>query len=240
VKKAPDLSVVILCYRSEEHLVPFIDEMHAALSGQSIDYELVLVANHDADGHPDSTPQIVKTLANRDARCLPVIETKRGMMGWDLRHGLSAATGSMIAIVDGDGQTPASEIVRLYSLWQQKRPDFLKVYRVQRDDSWFRKFASGLFNFLFAFFFPVWRIRDVNGKPKMFSREAMLRMKLTSNDWFADAEIVLEARRLKFTILETPGISRKNSWRRSFLRAPAIFEFIRNLIGYRIRYWLDR
>jgi hypothetical protein len=68
-------------------------------------------------------------------------------------------------------------------------------------------------------------------------REVYAKMHLTSNDWFADAEIMLEARRLHLRISEIPGVSYPNRWRKSFLGIGAILEFFKNLIVYRFRYW---
>ena len=38
------------------------------------------------------------------------------MMGWDARMGLLAATGDTIALIDGDGQMPAKDIIRVHNV----------------------------------------------------------------------------------------------------------------------------
>lgn len=237
MKKLPELSVIVLCYRSEEHLVEYLADVLKQLGAEKIDYEIVLVANFDEQGPPDRTPQIVRKFAGANKRCIYVANPKKGMMGWDLRSGLDLARGQVIAFLDGDGQTPPEDIVRLYQLHCDGKSDISKIYRTQRADSLFRKITSVVFNLLFKLFFPGPRIRDINGKPKLVSRDAFEKMHLTSNDWFADAEVMLEARRLKLTIREIPGVSLPNRWRKSFLGPGAIFEFIKNLIVYRFRYW---
>ena len=72
-------------------------------------------------------------------------------------------------------------------------------------------------------------------KPKIFTREALEKLKLTSNDWFIDAEIIIQASRLNFSIKEIPTIFYVNKQRSSFLKFKAILEFISNLIRYRIK-----
>lgn len=237
MKKIPDLSVVVLCYRSEEHIVPYVDGISDALRAARINFELVLVANYDPYGLPDKTPGIVRQLSRENTRYRPVIMPKQGMMGWDLRTGLEAAHGRLIALLDGDGQTPPDDIVRLYRLYGEGKYDLCKIFRTRREETLFRKFSSWLFNLLFSLFFPVAGTRDINGKPKLMTRETYQKMRLGSNDWFADAEIMLEARRLGLTIKEIPGISFPNRWRRSFLGPGAVFEFLKNLVVYRWRYW---
>ena len=60
----PKLSVVILCYRGKESIIPFIEQLERELQGDGMmDYELVLVGNY-FKGFNDSTPDIVKELAN--------------------------------------------------------------------------------------------------------------------------------------------------------------------------------
>ena len=37
-------------------------------------------------------------------------------MGWDMRSGLDAATGSTIVAIDGDAQNPVEDVLRMYRL----------------------------------------------------------------------------------------------------------------------------
>lgn len=236
----PELSVVILCYRGEEHVVPFIEQVKAVLESRQVAFELVLVANYDAPESRDNTPRVVRALAQADNRYVCVAGVKRGMMGWDLREGLNVARGRTIAFLDGDGQTPATDILRLYDLLMQQNLDMCKVYRTARADSRTRKYISAFFNFAFAILFPGKRIRDINAKPKLLTRSALRQLSLTSTDWFIDTELMLEVRRHHLRFAEIPGVAGENTWRRSFIGFPALLEFVKNLLAYRIRYWFTR
>lgn len=236
----PQLSVVVLCYRGEEHIIPYITQIKKALEQKHLQYELVLVANYDLPITRDRTPEIARALAQKDARNICVATQKSGMMGWDLRQGLAHATGRAIAFIDGDGQTPASDILKLYDLLIAEQLDICKVYRIKRADAPFRKVVSAIFNFAFWIFFPGHRIRDINAKPKMITRAALEKMQLTSDDWFIDAEMMLETRRLKLKFLEIPGVAGENTWRKSFIGVSAVIEFAKNLLAYRIRYFFLR
>jgi hypothetical protein len=77
-------------------------------------------------------------------------------------------------------------------------------------------------------------VRDVNAKPKVLTRSAYERMTLRSDDWFIDAEIVIQSRRLGLRIGETETEFLGLTGRRSFIRMGAVFEFLRNLVRYRI------
>ena len=122
------LSVVVLCYRSEEKLLPFLEKLKEILNSEKVDYELVLVANY-LPGQKDKTPSIVKKLANNDKSVIPVIYEKKGMMGWDAISGLNVASGDAIALIDGDGQMPPKDIIRLFNIFKSGEFDFIKTFR---------------------------------------------------------------------------------------------------------------
>jgi hypothetical protein len=56
---------------------------------------------------------------------------------------------------------------------------------------------------------------------------------LESDDWFADAEIIIRARELCLKIGETPVHFSINDNRGSFVKPRAILEFSSNLLKYR-------
>jgi glycosyltransferase involved in cell wall biosynthesis len=232
----PELSVVVLCYRAEETIVPYVEKLEQELQCEGIDYELVLVANYFA-GVKDVTPHIVSRLAQGNRRITPVAMEKRGMMGWDLHSGLNAARGKSIAFIDGDGQMPSFDIIRLYRIFKSWKFDMCKTYRVKRLDAVWRQAISVWFNLLFNILFPGVYVHDINAKPKILSRTVYQKMVLTSDDWFADAEIMIEARRLNLIIGEIPTIFYMHRWGKSFIKPTTAIEFIKNMALYRFRYW---
>ena len=60
-------------------------------------------------------------------------------------------------------------------------------------------------------------------------------MDLISDDWFIDAEIMIQVRRLKFNFSEISTQFTKLDSRTSFVKPGAIIEFIVNMILFRIR-----
>jgi glycosyltransferase involved in cell wall biosynthesis len=156
------------------------------------------------------------------------------MMGWDMRTGLEAATGQHIAVIDGDGQMPMSDIIKVYRVLQVGKYDLVKTFRARRQDGSFRRTISWFYNFLFRLMYPAARVfRDINSKPKVMTREAYERIHLVSNDWFTDAEIMIEALRHNLSIGEVSTVFFRNERRGTLVRFSAIFEFLGNLIYYR-------
>ncbi|OGM98187.1 MAG: hypothetical protein A2735_00570 [Candidatus Yanofskybacteria bacterium RIFCSPHIGHO2_01_FULL_41_21] len=235
--KTPELSIVVLCYRSGKTIIPFLEKMKQEFKeGEMDDYELVLVGNY-FPGTDDTTPNVVRELARNNPKIVSVTLEKKGMMGWDTISGLNAASGRAIGFIDGDGQMPSRDIVRLYKVLKSGEFDLVKTFRKTRMDSAYRKFISGCYNLIFHILFPSATFRDVNAKPKLMTMEAYKKMKLSCDGWLIDAEIMLESMRLDLNVAEVPTVFYKNEWRGSFVKIWTIFEFLINLVVYRFKYW---
>ena len=234
VDHQPTLSVVVLCYRAGESIIAFTDTLQEQLNRFEPNWELVLVGNYLV-GADDKTGEIITALAQNNSRIKPIIKPKEGMMGWDMRMGMNAATGKYICVIDGDGQFPIDSIKKAYQYIKEKNVDLVKTFREARYDGAYRKFISFWYNVFFRILFPGLNSRDINSKPKIITSKAFEQLQLSSNDWFADAEIMLEVRRLQLSFYEFPVVFSQIKDRRSFVKVSAIVEFVKNLITYRFR-----
>src|SRR3989338_8727272 len=188
IKKTPELSVVVLCYKSGKTVIPYIEQVEKEfLENGMEDYELVLVGNYFSETN-DKTPEIIKKLANKNPKILPVAMEKRGMLGWDVIMGFKAANGQAIALIDGDGQMPSRDIVRLFRVLKSGEFDLVKTFRKTRMDGPYRRFISSWYNMIFHILFPKVSFRDINSKPKLITRGAYNKMNLSCDGWFIDGE----------------------------------------------------
>ncbi|HEU4931497.1 MAG TPA: hypothetical protein VFT48_05425, partial [Pyrinomonadaceae bacterium] len=96
----------------------------------------------------------------------------------------------------------------------------------------YRRFISAVYNGIFRLLFGF-KVRDINSKPKIIRRDKYELLHLESDDWFADAEIMIRARELGLKIGETPVHFKSNDTRGSFVKPKAILEFSSNLLKYR-------
>ena len=229
----PYFSLVVLCYRSGQDIVPFVERLQRALSRCNFSWELILVGNYIA-GTDDQTPEIVTELAQRSPNIRTVIRPKQGMMGWDMRMGLDAARGTYIGVIDGDGQFPPESIIACLLKAEIEDLDLTKTYRVLRDDGLYRRLVSFVYNGIFKLLFGF-KVRDINSKPKIIRRDKYELLNLTSDDWFADAEIIIRANEMGLKIGETPVHFVANDARGSFVKPTAILEFTSNLLKYRFK-----
>ena len=230
----PELSVVILCYHSADIVRDLVAQVERELEEARVDYELVLVGNFMPGDTKDRTPEVLKDLAKAKPRFRVVAKEKEGMMGWDMRSGLEAATGRHIAVIDGDGQMPMSDVMKVYRVLQVGKYDLVKTFRAQRQDGAYRRTISGIYNFLFRLMYPAAHVfRDINSKPKIMTREAYQKIHLVSNDWFTDAEIMIEALRHDLSVGEVSTVFYRNERRGTFVPFSALWEFLSNLLYYR-------
>lgn len=234
-KDEKDISIVILCYKAGENTYDIVSTAKKVLEEENLNYELVLVGNYNkGEENVDKTPKIVNSLALNDDTIKPVVGLKRGMYGWDVRDGLSVATGKTIGFIDGDGQFPMEDIIRVYRILKEKDVDMVQTFRVKRFDGNKRIFVSKVYNFLLKILFPKVSVYDANSKPKLFKKEAFKLLDLHSNDWFIDAEIVIQASKNNFKIAQIPTTFFEIEYRRSFVKFATLFEFFLNLVHYRV------
>jgi len=117
-----------------------------------------------------------------------------------------------------------------------------KVRRRFRQDSLKRKIVSIIYNGLMLSLFGWLGAIDVNGSPKLFSRRAFRAMRLRSDDWFLDPELILKANRLGLRVIEidVEGYARHSGV--SHVKRQTILEFLKNIWYYRtsghLRRWL--
>ena len=235
----PELSVVILCYRAGRGVEKFVKHTAACLDEAMANWQMVLVGNYFQETN-DITPQVVRDLAENDDRIEAVTRVKEGMMSWDVRSGFVEATGEVIALIDGDGQMAFRDVIRGYRLLNDENCDIVTTYRAERHDGFYRYVISKVYNLVFRMLFMGVNVRDINSKPKLITRNAYDRLDLKSDDWFVDAEIMIQARRLRFKVREIPVTFYELKTRKSFVRLPALIEFIRNLVFARIKEFRER
>jgi glycosyltransferase involved in cell wall biosynthesis len=235
----PLLSLVILCYKEGSYIPIFVKETKETLKQAGIPFKLILVANY----YPDTTNPsslIVQQLAKRDPDLLAVTLPKKGKMGWDLRSGFNAARGEIVGFIDGDGQIAPADVVRAYNQITNGENDMVLGQRIERRDGLIRKITSRTHAFILRCLFPRVRIWDINGKPKLFIRERLKELRLTSNNWFADAEIVLQATYRNFKINTIPTIFYENERSPTTTSVWSILETLRDLIKYRWQLFFNK
>lgn len=139
-ESAPEFSVVIPFYNEEYAAGRVVAELALALDRQERSWEALLVD----DGSSDGTPAVLQSACARQPRCRLVRHPVNRGQGAALMSGFAAARGSVFGMMDGDGQNPPEDFVKLLRLLD--RADFVNGIRAARHDSAFRKRSSRLAN----------------------------------------------------------------------------------------------
>jgi len=176
---------------------------------------------------------VLEKLRGENSRIMQVrLEANQGYGGGILR-GLRDAPGAVLGWVHADGQASPQDIVNLYRKMHETGCELAKAVRVVRHESPWRIFQSGIYHRIFQLLF--WTpYRDINGTPRLLTRQAYVKLNLQSHDWFLEPEFVIKALRLKMPICEVETVW--NSRRSGSTRAHILtgLEFLKNMILYRI------
>jgi glycosyltransferase involved in cell wall biosynthesis len=229
-----ELSVVVLCYGAQESIIAFAEKLKSEISRSTNSFEIILVGNY-MNNSSDRTPEIIQDLAEKDSTYKAISKQKEGMMGWDVRIGLSEAKGDYICFIDGDGQFPISSITECFTKIKGSDYGLVKTYRSKRGDGFQRAITSFGYNLIFKVLFPKVNAKDINSKPKIFTREVYEKLDLSYDDWFIDAEIMIKVSQLGVKFYEFPIEFLKLEGRTSFVNLSTVFEFVRNLFNYRFK-----
>jgi glycosyltransferase involved in cell wall biosynthesis len=225
----PELSIVIPFYNEEACCEQVLHRLILELDQNGIDYQLLPVNN----GSSDRTGEILDRCA-RDCPRLKVvtIHQNRGY-GWGVISGLRQGEGEYLGYVDGDTQIPSSEVVRVFRHMVERNADIGKATRQQRLDGIKRKAISSVYNTFFKLLFAC-SVRDINAKPKILRRDCFHALDLQSMDWFIDAEIILKAqtRAMRVEEIEISFLPRREGV--SKFRWSTVWEFVINILRYRL------
>jgi dolichol-phosphate mannosyltransferase len=104
------LSVIIPARNEEGCVAATAEALHAALSAEGIDHEVVVVDDHSTDG----TAAAVDALSARIPSLRRVPNRKPPGFGFAVRTGLEACAGDAAAIVMADGSDDPADLVRFF------------------------------------------------------------------------------------------------------------------------------
>ena len=188
------------CYNEEDALPTTVPEMARTFLRAGVALELVLVDNGSTDG----TAAVIDEMIGRGLPITRIDLPANAGYGGGIIAGLRAGRAPLLGYLCADGQVSARDTLMVYRLIQGREDRVLaKARRRFRQDSWRRKAVSITYNGLMQGLYGGLGAIDINGSPKLFSREAFLRMELVSEDWFLDPEIVVKARHLGLKIIES-------------------------------------
>lgn len=189
------ISMVLPAYNEEANIALAVERADAALAATGLDCELIVVN----DGSRDRTGEILRELAARYPRLRIVEHFPNRGYGGALRAGFAAATREWIFQSDSDNQFDYMELQRLIEL--APGHDFVVGYRRPRRDPLLRRINGWGWNLLIRLLFG-YVARDIDCAFRLFRREALAHVPLTSNGAMISTELLAGAKARGYRIIE--------------------------------------
>jgi len=166
-REAPDVSVVVPVFNEEQHLEPLHDRITRALEGAGERYEVIYVD----DGSSDRSLELLSGFVARDPRVRVVEFSRNAGQHAAVLAGFEESRGRVVVTLDADLQNPPEEIPKLLAAIRAGN-DVAGGWRTLRQDSLFRRLASGVINRLTSKALGV-RMKDYGCMLRAYRREVV-------------------------------------------------------------------
>jgi glycosyltransferase involved in cell wall biosynthesis len=193
------LSVFFPAYNEEENIAEAVMSAVRVLRDSPFVRESeVIVVN---DGSTDSTQQIVEDLQREHPTVRLITHTPNKGYGASLRTGLDSARMDYVFFTDSDLQFDTLELQNLLTHVGQN--DVVIGYRAPRRDPFMRLVNAWGWKQLNRLLFGL-KVRDIDCAFKLFKRDVVQSLRLTSSGAMLSAELLIRLQRKQVTIKEVP------------------------------------
>jgi dolichol-phosphate mannosyltransferase len=223
------VSLVIPAYNEEAGIRQAVREADRALARLAERYEILVVD----DGSTDATGEVAAEAARRRPHVRVLWHPENRGYGAALRTGFEAARFDRVAFTDADCQFFLDDLAPLLSLTD--RCPLAVGHRVNRQDTWRRRFLSWGYNTLVRGLLGT-RVRDCDCALKVFRREVLAHLLPESRGFFVNTEMLTRARQLGYAVAEVPVRHRPRRHGRSTVR----LSDIPRTLGHLIPFWWSR
>ncbi|MHC4526047.1 MAG: glycosyltransferase family 2 protein [Planctomycetota bacterium] len=140
------LSVVSPCFNEEQVIESYYQSLKDILARiNGLTFEIILVD----DGSSDTTPEILKRLAESDPTLKAVVLSRNFGHQVALTAGIDHASGDALIMMDSDLQHPVDLIPEMIEYWSQGHDVVSTIRQDTRDAGLFKTFTSKSFYWLF-------------------------------------------------------------------------------------------
>jgi glycosyltransferase involved in cell wall biosynthesis len=229
-KTVRSLSVVLPAYNEEQVIASTLLTVLDILDSWCLDSE-ILVVN---DGSTDQTGAIVTALAEAHSQiCLITHPTNLGY-GASLASGFRASTKELTFFMDADGQFDIRALRLFFPFIDEY--DAVLGYRINRQDSWLRKFNAWGWNVLVRHVLDI-QVRDIDCAFKLFHTDFLQDLSLETGGALINAELLYKLKQGSSTYREigVPHLPRQGG-RATGAHPRVIVRALRDLFVYARRW----
>ncbi len=199
------ISVIIPAFNEEQHIVENIKQILEVLDEAARDYEIVIVD----DGSHDQTFEKALESCSHLGHVQVVRSPKNIGKGSALKYGFQFVSGDLVAFLDADLDLHPIHILTLFNFLKEnnadvaigsKRHPFSKL-----DYPASRKLMSNVYYYLIRMLFRL-PIKDTQTGVKLFKYKVLEEVfpKVLAKKYAFDLELLANAHRLGYTIVEAP------------------------------------
>ena len=226
------IGISIPLFNEEGAVEQVLHQTMFVLREAKIPFHLAVVNN----GSTDSTGSIIDSMAQNFPEIIAIHFDKNQGYGGGILAGMRALSPRDISVMGwmwGDGQVSPDVLPKLYHACLDGH-QMAKACRTKRNDGLNRFLITGVYASVMKALGS--RTKDVNGCPKLFPAEIWRSIDLRSEDWFLDAEVILTAEQLQWSIHQESVIMKPRYYNESKVRLGTLLEFVWNISKWRLKF----
>lgn len=224
------LSVFFPAYNDEGNIGKVVEAAVEMLEGIGHEYEVIVVH----DGSPDRTGEVADELARRHPKVRVIHHAKNLGYGAALKTGFTSAGKDHIFYTDGDNQFDVLEMRKFVALVDAGLTDLVVGFRNRKQYTLYRKIVSFTYNLVLQVLFDL-PYRDVDCAFKLVPKSLIDRIDISSVDAFIDAELLIKAQQLGYSVTEVGVTHRPRETGVSGVKTRVILD----TIGEMLRFYLQ-
>jgi len=231
MKQNFSISAVIPMYNEESYVTDVVYKLKNVLESLTDDFEIIAVD----DSSTDNTLNLLQSLSLSE-KCIKIVRNPQNLgLGGTLRAGFNRATKDLIFYTDADLPCDLSNLETALAVGKENNADIVAAYRSNRMVEGLKRFIySRAYNLIIRLLFGV-KVKDINFSFKLFKTDKLKKLDLFSQGSFIDSEIIIQAKRSGYKIVQIPlkyllrerGVSKLDNFSNIKTIICEIFSFIK-------------
>lgn len=224
MKTKVDFSFVLPVMNQEDHIERVINAYHHHLTKMELSFELIAVINGSSDNSYKICQRLISQLPN-----LSVYNLKQGGYGRGVIYGLKKAKGKYLSYINC-ARVYTDDLETTIKHFLASSNVLIHGIRKQRDIV-HRRIGSYIFNTVCRLLIEV-KSSDINGTPKIFSREIYRQIKLTYADSMIDLQFLDQVKQKQIPAIEIPVYKNMRHGGKSTSTWRTVFRLFKEVIAY--------